>query len=192
MTKQQVFDTIVNDIAHCRKCDRLRNVTPYPMSYICYSNIFNKQMMIVGRNPGIENDHSKINEKVFLKKYHKLWWECKFGLYLRKCFSDNIIINMMFFTNICKCSSPGNSKLLDVEIDNCHDYLLRQTKIIKPKIIITFGQEAKGIVSKIKSEDFYVFNLLHPAYFSYKNDVAAEKRQFDKIQQIKKEYIHAM
>ena len=45
----------------------------------------------------------------------------------------------VFICNVLKCRPPGNRDPLPVEIDNCHEYLLRQVELIEPIVICTLG-----------------------------------------------------
>lgn len=51
----------------------------------------------------------------------------------------HININHIYMTNILKCTVKMNKDNLSTEINQCLNYLEQQIKIIKPKIIITFG-----------------------------------------------------
>jgi uracil-DNA glycosylase len=88
----------------------------------------------------------------------------------------------MFFTNVCKCSSPNNSQLTYDEIKNCVPFLERQLEIVKPKIILTFSSEAKNL--NILKNYNNVFNFYHPSYFVYSKDKNLELEQNNKIQTI--------
>jgi len=189
MTKADWLEEMAVEIANCRKCVRLRLVTPHPMSHICYFSDFSKvKLFFIGRNPGIENDHSKISKEEFTKKYHDLWWECSLGQYLRKNFGDSLIKENMFFTNICKCSSPENSKLTEEEKHNCLPFLEMQLKIIKPKVIVTFGSESKETIKSLKIQNIDIINLMHPAYFAYNKDFSLIRKQHDKIMGVRNKY----
>lgn len=73
MTKKDWFEKINNEIRNCKKCKRLREITPFSMSHICYNDLSKAKIFFLGRNPGIENDHSDISPERFDKKYHELW-----------------------------------------------------------------------------------------------------------------------
>jgi uracil-DNA glycosylase family 4 len=45
----------------------------------------------------------------------------------------------VFVCNTIKCRPPGNRDPLPVEIENCHEYLLRQVGLIEPTVICTLG-----------------------------------------------------
>ena len=50
----------------------------------------------------------------------------------------------MFITNIVKCKPPRNRKPHQLEIQTCTPYLIRQIKIIKPRLIVALGSTAVG------------------------------------------------
>lgn len=175
---------IENKILNCNQCERLREVTPIPMPHIYYKNINDTKLFFVARNPGLENDHSKYSKKEFMEIYKKLWWECNVGKYMRKEFGNKIIANHMFFTNVCKCSSPENKELKATEIYNCTKYLIRQITIIKPKRILAFGWEAANLIENIiKNYNLKTVNsirLYHPSYFRYNPDKRKDQSQIIK------------
>jgi uracil-DNA glycosylase len=45
----------------------------------------------------------------------------------------------VFIANALKCRPPGNRDPLQVEIENCQEYLLRQVELIEPTVICTLG-----------------------------------------------------
>ena len=48
----------------------------------------------------------------------------------------------VYITNIVKCRPPNNRAPLRPEIDACWGYLLRQVRIVMPKVIVTLGGPA--------------------------------------------------
>jgi len=200
MSKKQIIEDLENIILKCNKCPRLREIAIYPMSHICYAEDYDKiDLFMIGRNPGLEDDYSNISDKDFKKKYHDNWLKCRIGRYLTKYLGEDIIKQRMFFTNVCKCSSPFNSNLTEIEKKNCFDYLINQIETIKPKFVIVFGRDAFTILSeKYKLKDIerfekieifnstYMIYLYHPSYFLYKGNDTLEKKQIDTFMSIRK------
>jgi len=52
----------------------------------------------------------------------------------------------VFICNTLKCRPPGNRDPLPLEIENCHDYLLRQVELIQPTVICTLGNFATKLL----------------------------------------------
>lgn len=48
----------------------------------------------------------------------------------------------VFIGNIVKCRPPGNRAPMADEVEACWDYLIRQLRIIQPRIIVTLGNPA--------------------------------------------------
>ncbi len=48
----------------------------------------------------------------------------------------------VFICNVIKCRPPGNRAPATDEVDACWDYLLRQLRIIRPKVIVSLGNPA--------------------------------------------------
>jgi len=81
----------------------------------------------------------------------------------------------VYITNIVKCRPPNNRDPLTDEVETCRQFLSKQIRIIKPKLICTLGNHATrtilgksvGITSirgKLQEvEGQFIFPMLHPA-----------------------------
>lgn len=179
-----LLQRLESEIMACKKCPRICNTNPFAMPHIHFNNnISDLKFFVVARNPGIENDCSNISEQDFMQFYREKWLECRIARYFKKTLGDSVILNNMFFTNVCKCSSPKNTPLLEEEIQNCEFWLERQLETIKPDVILAFGNEAKSsrvlLRSGIRMEGFF-----HPSYFIYQADKSKELAQFNRIREI--------
>jgi len=187
----QALKDLKKEILHCDKCKRLKKVSKYPMPHIKYCKLKNAKVFCIGRNPGIEDDYSDISFKDFIKTYKERWWHCKFGDYLKMKFGSDLVRGYFFFTNVCKCSSPENKGLKEMEKDNCAKFLKRQIEIVNPKFIIAFGSDAKEAVREYdgKAE---VCNFIHPAFFTYRQEPVLEMKQNKSIEELRGRIIHAV
>jgi uracil-DNA glycosylase len=169
-------------ILNCNVCTRLREVTPIPYPHIYYGDPEKLDIFMLMRNPGLEHSYTEVQSQEFLETYKKNWLICNVGKYVENIFGKDFIMNRMFFVNICKCSSPSNSKLNKEEIINCRNFLNIQLDIIKPKVILSFGAEANAFIKssdiKIPYKTFY-----HPAAFSYNVGVDAYNEQAKKLRE---------
>ena len=52
----------------------------------------------------------------------------------------------VFICNTLKCRPPGNRDPHPEEIENCHEYLLRQVELIEPRVICTLGNFATKLL----------------------------------------------
>src|SRR4051794_41425775 len=52
----------------------------------------------------------------------------------------------VFIANTLKCRPPGNRDPHPEEIENCHEYLLRQVELIEPRVICTLGNFATKLL----------------------------------------------
>lgn len=48
----------------------------------------------------------------------------------------------VYIGNVVKCRPPGNRAPMTDEVEACWDYLIRQLRIIQPKVIVTLGNPA--------------------------------------------------
>ncbi|MFV2014777.1 MAG: uracil-DNA glycosylase family protein [Candidatus Heimdallarchaeota archaeon] len=190
----QILPEIEEKVLNCRLCPRLNAVTVHPAPHVCYSKDLNTiKVLGIGRNPGLECDYTNVTYQQMMEQYHKDWWDCRFGKYIRKNFGDEFVQTKFFFTNVCKCSSPNNTVLLQTEKNNCFSYLEAQIDLVNPKLIITFGNDARDIIyqkvengrykGKIKFLNFY-----HPSYFRYVKDLSIGLYQSKYLDRIKKHF----
>ncbi len=66
------------------------------------------------------------------------------------------------FSNILKCSTPGNRPSTQDEVDNCHPFITNELRLLKPKRILVLGAHAKGMLDNIDAPVSYA---KHPSYF---------------------------
>jgi DNA polymerase len=122
-----VLEKLNNQIKNCRKCrlwQDAKNAVPG-------EGPANAKLMIVGQNPGLEEDKTG---KPFMGRA---------GKFLNKVLAKNgIRREKVFVTNIVKHMSPENRKPLPDEIEACAPYLKAQIKAVKPKIVVLMGKVA--------------------------------------------------
>ena len=131
----ETLDTYNTSICLCQECDlgKTRN------SFVFGVGDPNADLMLVGEAPGKEEDSKG---EPFVGRAGKLL--------------DNILraINKkrgegVYIANVLKCRPPNNRDPLPSEVKKCEPYLLRQIKIIKPKIIVALGRVAGKTLLKI-------------------------------------------
>jgi DNA polymerase len=82
----------------------------------------------------------------------------------------------LYLTNIIKCKTPRNREPNSNEINNCKEYLIREINVVKPKILVLFGNTAistitgySNQVKKLAGKPFRYKNMIimpmyHPSY----------------------------
>lgn len=190
----QTLQQIEEQVLSCRLCPRLNEVTVHPASHVCYTkDLSTIRVFGIGRNPGLECDYSNVSYQQMMEQYHKDWWNCRFGKYIRQKFGDEFVQTKFFFTNVCKCSSPNNTQLFQAERDNCAHYLEAQLDLIQPKLILTFGNDARDILYQYVKNSRYknkikFLNFYHPSYFRYVKDRSLGMRQATFLERIKNHF----
>jgi DNA polymerase len=101
----------------------------------------------------------------------------------------------VYISNILKCPPLSNQKVLETEIHTCKAYLFKEIELIKPKIIVTLGEEAYHYLSNdfielkkirgsvIEKENYLIVPTYHPN-FLLKNP-SLKKEVFEDLQTIK-------
>ena len=129
----------------CRKC-RLWQGTKHGVPG---EGPLNAKIMLVGQNPGAEEDELG---RPFVGRA---------GKYLTKTLAEfGIKREELFITNIVKHVSPKNRKPYDDEVAACLPYLTTQIKTIKPKIIVLLGASAKN-TPRIDGIEY--IQIIHPS-----------------------------
>jgi len=121
---------------------------------------------VVGQNPGREETERKepfvgISGRMFDQLMEEV-------LGLKR--SD------FYISNCVRCYTPGNRKPTIDEVDHCQDFLDREVKILKPRLILSLGGPSfeqltgmHGIMKHHGTPTFsprhkmFVFPLLHPS-----------------------------
>lgn len=133
-------------IRKCKKCSLWRtrkNAVPG-------EGKANAKIMLIGQNPGAEEDKAG---KPFIGRS---------GKYLNRVLEKNKINRKnLFICGAVKCKTPKNRKPSSEEIKACMPYLLQQIKIINPKIIVLMGEVAWQTSRKIKNIKY--IETYHPA-----------------------------
>lgn len=95
-------------------------------------------------------------------------------------------INDIYITNVIKCRPPRNRTPNTIEIENCKEYLIKELKIVKPKILVLFGNTSiatiTGINNKVKKiagspfkmNDYVIMPMYHPSYIQRNTEMIAE------------------
>jgi DNA polymerase len=90
-------------------------------------------------------------------------------------------INDIYVVNILKCL-PSNITKFNDEIETCKPYLQKQIDIIKPKIIVVFGDAHKYISDY---PDIKIISTYHPSFIlrnpSFKKDVLEDLKKVKNI-----------
>lgn len=137
MSKAELIDELSTEINNCKKCNlwKTRNEP------LVGDGSVDAGILVVGESPGYNED--KIG-RAFVGEAGKI---------LDQLLSlINLSRSQIYITNILKCHPPKNHNPNRQEIDSCIEYLRKQIKIIRPKIIITLGKYAS-------KEVFVDFNL---------------------------------
>jgi DNA polymerase len=108
-------------IRRCRKC----RLWVGAMNAVPGEGPAGAKVMLIGQNPGTEEDNAG---RPFIGRS---------GKFLDAALKKNgISRESVFITNIVKHKTPGNRLPLKDEISACKVYILEQTKLIEPNIVL--------------------------------------------------------
>ncbi len=131
MESKESLDEIANEIKDCRKCSLYKNRT------LAVPGAGNKsaEILFIGEGPGSAEDKSGLP---FVGEASKFLDECLAKIKLKR--------EDIFITNVVKCRPPNNRDPLEEEVGICsRNYLYRQLKLIKPKLIVTLGRHSMQV-----------------------------------------------
>lgn len=182
MDKQRELEKVAEDIAKREVCASLsKNCTnPVPGTGNPDSDI-----MFIGEAPGKQED---LEGQPFVGAAGKFLSEMLEGIKLTR---DDVYI-----TNIVKYRPPENRDPTPEEIKECLPFLVRQIKIIQPKLIVFLGRHAMNVffpnfrISQVHGKPVRMKNqvympLFHPAAALYNGSMRETLiSDFNKIPQI--------
>jgi uracil-DNA glycosylase family 4 len=127
-------------ISQCCACPLRQDCVPEGPTYP--EGDSSKRIMIIGRNPGRQ-------EKANCRPFYP---EAPAGERLGKFLQDaGIWREECWVTNVCKCYSQDDRPPTYPEILACLPHLKAEIELIKPKLILAFGNEAMMAVTPYKS-----------------------------------------
>ena len=127
ITQLRSLKAIAEKVADCRRCSlytTAKNGVPGEGNP-------KARVVCVGEGPGANEDESGLP------------FVGAAGALLTKILeSVKLSRDEVFITNVVKHRPPGNRNPLPEEVEACSPYLIRQLELIKPKVIIAFGNFA--------------------------------------------------
>jgi uracil-DNA glycosylase family 4 len=132
LLKYSPFGDLINEVRNCKKCDLHKNRT----NAVFGKGPIDAKIMLIGEAPGREEDIQVIHFVV------------KAGKELDSMLSAaGIKTDEVFITNVVKCRPPGNRNPESYEMMKCNPYLVKQVKVICPKVIVLLGNIALSLVT---------------------------------------------
>jgi len=132
-TVEKELEELKEEVYRCKKCPLHLQKT----NYVFGSGNPYAKVMFVGEAPGADEDREGLP---FVGRAGKLLTQLlkEIGLDREKD---------VYIANVLKCRPPGNRDPLPTEIRACSPYLVKQIKIIKPKLLVALGRFAAYFLS---------------------------------------------
>lgn len=132
--KGELLAELAREISRCKKCPLWRTRrNPVPGE-----GNPDARLMFVGEAPGETEDATG---RPFVGRAGKLLDRLIRGMGLRR--------EEVYIANVLKCRPPGNRDPTEEEIENCLPFLVRQIKLIRPRIIVTLGRYSAAVISRL-------------------------------------------
>ena len=122
-----LLEELNNQILKCERCSLSKtrtNVVPGEGSS-------NAEIMFIGEGPGQKEDELG---RPFVGRARKLLDKLIESIGLKR--------EDVYIANVVKCRPPQNRDPLPNEVDACRDWLDKQIKMIKPKLIVLLGRHS--------------------------------------------------
>lgn len=180
------LEEIAGEILVCKKCPLAKSRT----NAVPGEGNPKAEILFIGEGPGGTEDREG---RPFVGEAGKFLQEMLAGIGLKR--------EDVFITNVVKCRPPHNRDPLDEEVQACTaNYLYRQIKSIKPKLIVTLGRHSMRLffpqiksISQVhgkaykKADQVYLI-LYHPAATIYQQSLKETlKEDFKQIPRILKQ-----
>jgi uracil-DNA glycosylase len=121
-------DALKELLAQARSCTRCAELAATRKTVVFGAGNADADLMFVGEAPGASEDEQGLP---FVGRAGKLLGQLLEEIGLSR--------DEVFIANTLKCRPPGNRDPQPIEIDNCHEYLLRQVELIEPSVICSLG-----------------------------------------------------
>jgi uracil-DNA glycosylase family 4 len=115
-------------LAQARDCTRCTELAATRKTVVFGAGNADAELMFVGEAPGATEDEQGVP---FVGRAGKL-----LSTLLEEIGMER---SQVFIANTLMCRPPGNRDPQPLEIDNCHEYLLRKVELIRPSVICTLG-----------------------------------------------------
>jgi uracil-DNA glycosylase family 4 len=134
-SKQERREALKAVYHQARDCTRCPQLAATRTTVVFGSGNADADLMFVGEAPGRNEDEQGLP---FVGQAGKLLDKLLEEIGLQR--AD------VFICNTLKCRPPGNRDPHPEEIENCHEYLLRQVELIEPRVICTLGNFATKLL----------------------------------------------
>jgi DNA polymerase len=115
-------------LAQARSCTRCAELAATRKTVVFGAGNANAELMFVGEAPGASEDEQGVP------------FVGRAGQLLNTLLEEiGLSREDVFIANTLMCRPPGNRDPQPLELDNCHEYLLRKVELIEPSIICTLG-----------------------------------------------------
>jgi len=142
----ETYQLLEKEIQTCTKC----RLSSFRTNALAGTGSIFKKIVIIGEAPGKEED---LKQKAFIGVAGKILDEMLNEANLRR--------EDVYITNIVKCRPPKNRDPQPDEIKTCQSYLIRQLKLIKPKIILSLGRIAGNSLFSLIKKPFSTISKMH-------------------------------
>jgi DNA polymerase len=83
------------------------------------------------------------------------------------------MMDKVYITNVVHCRPPENRKPTDTEITQCQKYLVKEIKIVRPRVIVLLGKTAMRFVEVQFDKEMYLSAGVKP--FRVRNFCSLER-----------------
>ncbi len=183
LSHQETLENLKEKISNCKDCS-LHRICKRP---IWGDGSLNSSLMLITEYPDKDEDFYEKPLVGMMEEFLK-----------KLLLSIRLTRENFFITHAVKCKTPGGRPPEPEEIQACKKHLLKQIKLLKPKLILALGftpakifLEEKVIFSTIRGQvfefkDSKIFFTYHPNYV-FKNHTA-RRLIWEDFQKFKKIY----
>jgi uracil-DNA glycosylase len=131
MENSQSLEDIALEVTSCQKCPLYKSRT----NAVPGAGNAGADILFIGEGPGSNEDKEGLP------------FVGEAGKFLDEMLSEvKMTRKDVFITNVVKCRPPNNRDPLEEEVGVCsRNYLFRQIKLIKPKLIVTLGRHSMQV-----------------------------------------------
>src|SRR5271157_1954955 len=121
-------EALTENLMRARRCTRCPELAATRKTVVAGAGNADAELMFIGEAPGASEDEQGVP---FVGRAGKLL-ETLLG-------EIGMARSEVFIANTLMCRPPGNRDPQPIELENCHEYLLRKVELIQPAVICTLG-----------------------------------------------------
>lgn len=135
------------DINGCCACSLSEYTVNQVSKVFGNGNCINPQVFLIGMAPS-HKSNSSLSDKPHRLEPPRAF-QHHHGFTFRNMLKSAGLYDMIYITNVLKCSTPQNRRMKPNEKKSCLQWLQKEMELLKPKVVITMGSDVSNFLASV-------------------------------------------